>query len=71
MKLLRPLHRQRTRKRQRLRVLNSDELVAHFGLASPESLATYLTERRLPYHRDSRGIIWASIEASKDPEGFS
>jgi hypothetical protein len=61
MKLLRPLHRQRTRRRSRALVLNGDDLAAHFGVARKD-LQNHLDAKQIPYHLDSRGEIWASIE---------
>jgi hypothetical protein len=60
MKLLRPLHRQRTRRVARSRVLNSAELALHFDTVQA-GLEGYLIEHHIPFHKDSRGEIWASV----------
>lgn len=63
-KLLRPLHRQRRRRRTRAVVLSSDALAAHFGIASTE-LEDFMIDRGLPFHKDSRGELWASVETTR------
>ncbi len=64
MKLIRPLHRQRTRKRNRAEVLNSAELAVLFGVPA-EDLAAYLQRRNISYHKDSNGEIWVSQEVTR------
>ena len=61
MKLLRPLHRQRTRRRNHFQVLGSDQLASHFGVAR-EHLEEELRALGVAFHKDSRGELWASIE---------
>lgn len=59
-KLLRPLHRQRTRRRHRSKIMNSDELVMHFGI-DHSALESYLNAQKIAFHKDSRGEIWVSL----------
>ena len=59
-KLLRPLHRRRTRRRSRAVVLGGNELAAHYQVPLAE-LETFLTEHTMKYHKDSRGELWASV----------
>ena len=59
MKLLRPLHRQRTRRRNKARILNSEDLLLLLEV-DREDLEAYLNARRLPFHKDSCGEIWLS-----------
>lgn len=59
MKLLRPLHRQRARRRNKARILNSEDLLLTLDIER-EDLEAYLNARRLPYHKDSCGEIWLS-----------
>ncbi len=61
MKLLRPLHRQRTRRRTRFIVLGNEDLAAHHGVRAKD-LEAYLLRKGLPFHKDSCGNIWASCE---------
>ena len=61
MKLLRPLHRQRTRRRSRLTVLGNEDLAAHHCVRMSE-LERYLLKRQIPFHKDSAGNVWASCE---------
>lgn len=70
MKLLRPLHRQRTRRRLRYTVLGNEDLAAHHEVSLP-ALESHLLQQGLPYHKDSRGNIWASCEVREDPHGVS
>ena len=58
-KLLRPLHRQRTRRYRRATVLNSTELCDHFAIA-PEDLEILLRREGVHFHKDSQGEIWLS-----------
>ena len=60
MKLLRPLHRQRTRRRARAVVLSTDALAEHFKVP-PEKLEHYLQTQEMPYHKDSTGELWMSV----------
>jgi hypothetical protein len=59
-KLLRPLHRQRQRRRTRAIVLSSAGLAAYYEV-EVATLEDFLQAQALPYHKDSRGEIWASI----------
>ena len=59
MKLLRPLHRQRTRRRATHTVLGNEDLAAHYGVRLSD-LEQHLISHDLPFHKDSRGNIWAS-----------
>ena len=59
VKLLRPLHRQRTRRRNKARILNSKDLLLLLEIER-EDLEAYLNARRLPFHKDSCGEIWLS-----------
>ena len=59
MKLLRPLHRQRVKRRNKAVILSSNELVDTLGIPR-EDLEAYLSERGLPFHKDSQGEIWLS-----------
>ncbi len=67
MKLLRPLHRQRTRRRTRFTVLGNDDLAAYYGVRRQE-LEEHLMKRRIPYHKDSAGNVWASCARSETAE---
>ena len=60
MKLLRPLHRQRTRRRTTARVLDEQELAAEFD-TSVEALEARLISEGIAFHKDSQGRIWASL----------
>lgn len=60
-KLIRPLHRQRTRRRNKAVVLNSIELCDHFAI-SLEDLEVLLRREGVHFHKDSQGEIWASVE---------
>jgi hypothetical protein len=60
MKLVRPLHRQRTRKRNEFQVLSGEALASHFEV-SRANLEAYLDAAGIAYHKDSRGELWASI----------
>jgi len=61
MKLLRPLHRQRRRRQTRFIVLGNDDLAAHFSVPLCE-LQAHMERHNLPFHKDSRGNMWASCE---------
>ena len=60
-KLLRPLHRQRTRRRNRVSVLASAELAVHFAIEI-EQLEHFLVDQDIAYHKDSQGELWATVE---------
>lgn len=64
MKLLRPLHRQRTRRRSRLTVLGNEDLASHYCVHRNE-LERYLQHRQIPFHKDSAGNVWASCERER------
>ena len=68
MKLLRPLHRQRTRRRTKLTVLGNEDLAAHYCVTLHE-LEAHLLNSNLPFHKDSRGNIWASCEVMQPVAG--
>ena len=53
--------KRRVRAGQRI-VMQSEELCTHFGIDS-DKLEGLLLERNLPFHKDSNGQIWASIDA--------
>ena len=61
MKLLRPLHRQRARRRNRVHVLGNEDLAAYYCVPFSE-LEAYLLKHHLPFHKDSCGNLWASCE---------
>ena len=63
-KLLRPLHRQRTRRRTQFTVLGNEDLAAYHCVRLSE-LESYLISHGKPFHKDSCGNIWASCE--KEP----
>lgn len=65
MKLLRPLHRQRSRRRNHFTVLGNEDLAAHYGVRFSE-LESYLVKHDLPFHKDSCANIWASCERNKN-----
>ena len=58
-KLLRPLHRRRTKRKVRAQVLNSEELCAAFNVSRAQ-LVEHLQSSDVPFHIDSQGEIWAS-----------
>lgn len=60
-KLLRPLHRQRQRRRSRATVLDSKELAAHFDVPI-DAVEDHLRKLDLNFHKDSQGVIWASLD---------
>ena len=60
-KLLRPLHRQRTRRRHRVSVLSSAELAEHFAIEIGQ-LERFLGTEGVAYHKDSQGELWATVE---------
>lgn len=61
MKLVRPLHRQRRRRRARWQVLNAAELSERFGVPLHE-LETTLVSQGIDFYKDSQDNIWASVE---------
>ena len=65
-KLLRPLHRQRQRRRSRASVLGSTELAAHFDV-DIDAVEDHLRNLNLAFHKDSRGVIWASVDDTTKP----
>ena len=60
MKLLRPLHRQRARRRSRAVILDGRELAEKYDVQIG-GLEDYLIANQLPFHKDSQGEIWASV----------
>jgi hypothetical protein len=48
--------------------MQRQELCAHFGIDNDE-LEALLLERELPFHKDSNGQIWASIDAKTTTAG--
>ena len=60
MKLLRPLHRQRTRRRSTARVLDQSELAERFGVELAD-LKEHLEHQGVRYHMDGQSRLWASI----------
>lgn len=63
-KFLRPLHRQRNRRRARAIIFDGDELAEKYGVEL-ETLEDYLLAHKLAYHKDSQGAIWASVTEVK------
>ena len=59
-KLLRPLHRQRIRRRARVEVVGLVELADRFGVAKNE-VEAHLIDRGIAFHKDSNGGIWCSV----------
>ena len=59
-RLLRPLHRQRTHRRHKSKIMNGDELAQYFKV-SREALESYLIREQIAFHKDSRGEIWVSL----------
>ena len=57
---LRPLHRQRRRRRSTVRVLDHSELANELGVAERD-LKTALDEAGWRYHEDANGRLWASV----------
>ena len=60
MKLLRPLHRQRQRRRTTAQVMNAEELCAYLNVTI-DALEPALQNKKIAYYKDSQGSIWASI----------
>jgi hypothetical protein len=56
---IRPLHRQRNGRRQRVRVLDQNELADLLGVPIAE-LRKELDDRGWSYHEDSTGNLWAT-----------
>ncbi|MEM7003936.1 MAG: hypothetical protein AAF529_24330 [Pseudomonadota bacterium] len=65
-KLLRPLHRQRQRRRSKFQVLNRAELATLLDVPTP-AVEAHLDELGIAYHADSNGEIWASINPQAIP----
>ena len=61
MRLLRPLHRQRVRKRSQFTVLGNEDLAAYFDVRY-DQLQNHLEKMDIPFHKDSSGNIWASCQ---------
>lgn len=57
---LRPLHRQRTRRRAPVRILDQRELAEHFRVDESE-LKQALKAAGWRYHEDAAGQLWASM----------
>ena len=57
---IRPLHRQRTGRRPRVRVLDQNELADWLGVPI-EELRNELDKRGWSYHLDSAGKLWATL----------
>ncbi len=57
---LRRLHRQRARRRNTARILDHEELAAHFCVAEDQVQDT-LVAAGWDFHRDANGRIWASV----------
>lgn len=53
--------KRRIRAGQRI-IMQRQELCAHFVIEN-DKLEALLLERELPFHKDSNGQIWASIDA--------
>ena len=49
-------------------IMQSQELCAHFEVDHDE-IEALLLERKLPFHKDSNGQIWASIDAKTLTKG--
>jgi len=58
-KLLRPLHRRRSKRKARAQVLNSAELCESLNIER-RALEQHLKDTNIAYHVDSQGEIWAS-----------
>lgn len=58
------LHRQRKGRRRKVRVMNHDELAAHFGVEH-DQLKPALIEAGWPFHEDAAGKLWASVEGER------
>ncbi|MAW42590.1 MAG: hypothetical protein CBE03_000435 [Gammaproteobacteria bacterium TMED243] len=59
--------KRRIRAGQRV-IMQRQELCAHFGIDN-DKLEVLLLERELPFHKDSNGQIWASIDAKTTTAG--
>ena len=53
--------KRRIRAGQRI-IMQRQELCAHFAIEN-DKLEALLLERELPFHKDSNGQIWVSIDA--------
>lgn len=59
--------KRRIRADQRV-IMQGQELCAHFDIDN-DKLEALLLERKLPFHKDSNGQIWASIDAKTTTAG--
>mgnify|MGYP001368018374 FL=1 len=59
--------KRRIRAGQRV-IMQRQELCAHFGIDN-DKLEALLVEQELPFHKDSNGQIWASIDAKTTTAG--
>ena len=59
--------KRRIRAGQRV-IMQRQELCAYFGIDN-DKLEALLLERELPFHKDSSGQIWASIDAKTTSAG--
>ncbi len=59
--------KRRIRAGQRV-IMQSRELCEHFDVDN-DKLEALLLERKLPFHKDSNGQIWASIDAKTNTAG--
>ena len=59
--------KRRIRAGQRV-IMQRQDLCAHFGIDN-DKLEALLLERKLPFHKDSNGQIWASIDAKTTTAG--
>jgi hypothetical protein len=59
--------KRRIRAGQRV-IMQRQELCAHFGIDN-DKLEALLLKRELPFHKDSNGQIWASIDAKTTTAG--
>ena len=62
---LRPLHRQRNRRRKRVSVLNHTELAERLQVPL-EDVKAKLAELGWPCHEDSGGNLWATPQDTDD-----
>ena len=61
---IRPLHRQRNRRRKPAQVLDHDELAELLGV-SHDNVAQELARLGWGYHEDSNGRVWATPPKSR------
>ena len=59
-KLLRPLHRQRSRRRKRIEVVGRQDLAERYDI-SPEEVEAHLSQLGIAFHKDSNGGVWCSL----------